>query len=235
MHKASSRGKADWGWLETYHTFSFSNYYNPERMRFGVLRVLNDDKIQGGKGFGMHPHDNMEIITIPLKGALRHLDSMGNSEVIKAGEIQVMSAGKGITHSEFNAHPEQTVELLQIWIYPNIKDVEPRYDMIALNLEDRTGKLRQIVSPNKDDEGTWIYQNAWFQIGYFSEGMDFNYAPKLPGNGLYIFVISGSFSVNGVDLFERDGMGIPTAQIAQFRAKSAASEILIMDVPLTAQ
>lgn len=165
LHKAHTRGHANHGWLDTHHTFSFGGYNNPDRMHFGVLRVLNDDKIDGGTGFGMHAHENMEIISIPLEGGLKHKDSMGNTAVIRNGDIQVMSAGTGIKHSEFNENKDKIAKFLQIWIFPNKKNVNPRYDQITLIPEDRHNQLQQIISPNPDDAGIWIHQDAWFHLG----------------------------------------------------------------------
>ncbi|HRN44153.1 MAG TPA: pirin family protein, partial [Flavobacterium sp.] len=170
LHKANTRGHANHGWLESHHTFSFANYHNPDRMNFGALRVLNDDRVNQGMGFGEHPHDNMEIISIPLEGDLEHQDSMGNTTVIKQGDIQVMSAGTGLYHSEYNKNKDQLVKFLQIWVYPNKKNVTPRYDQITLDLNDRHNKLQQILSPNPEDEGVWIHQDAWFHIGKFDNG-----------------------------------------------------------------
>ncbi|HEY2581385.1 MAG TPA: pirin family protein, partial [Mucilaginibacter sp.] len=188
LHKAATRGHANHGWLNSYHSFSFANYYNPERMNFGALRVLNDDTVDAGKGFGTHPHDNMEIISIPLEGDLEHKDSMNNVAVIKNGDIQAMSAGTGIYHSEYNKDRAHRVKFLQIWVYPNKRNVEPRYDQITLNLEDRHNKLQQILSPNANDEGVWIHQNAWFHLGKFDKGISTDYMIKAKGNGVYVFV-----------------------------------------------
>ncbi len=232
IHKADTRGHADHGWLNAKHTFSFAGYHHPERVHFGVLRVLNDDSVAGGKGFGMHPHDNMEIITIPLEGDLEHKDSMGNSEVIRHGDVQVMSAGTGILHSEFNHNPDKPVKLLQIWLFPNKKNVEPRYDQITLDLNDRHNKFQQIVSPNPDDAGTWIHQDAWFHLGKFDKGMKLNYNLKKKGNGVYAFVISGDVTIAGNDLHARDGMGITDTDSFEISTKTD-SEILLMEVPMT--
>lgn len=231
IHKASTRGYADHGWLKTNHTFSFANYYNNERVHFGMLRVLNDDWIEGGMGFGTHPHDNMEIITIPLSGGLAHKDSMGNSSIIQHGEVQVMSAGTGITHSEFNAHETEPVSLLQIWVYPNQKEVKPRYDQIKLELSDRKNKLQQILSPNPDDAGVWIYQNAWFHLADMDNGIELQYPLKQNGNGVYAFIIKGDVTINGESLSERDGMGIWDIEKLDMKANSQA-EILLMEVPM---
>jgi len=232
LHKAETRGNADHGWLKTHHTFSFANYYDPERVHFGMLRVLNDDEVAGGMGFDMHPHDNMEIITIPLHGSLAHKDSMGNSSVITTGEIQVMSAGTGIYHSEFNADPQIPVKLLQIWIFPNKKNVEPRYDQIKLDKLEKRNTLTQILSPNKDDEGVWIYQDAWFHLGKFDNNFKTSYNLKKSGNGVYAFVIKGDFSINGNSLKERDGIGLSKVENISLQALSSDAEILIMEVPL---
>lgn len=231
LHKADTRGHANHGWLNAYHTFSFANYYNPERIHFGVLRVLNDDTIAGGMGFGTHPHDNMEIITIPLEGDLAHKDSMGNAATIKNGEIQVMSAGSGITHSEFNPNKDQQTKLLQIWVFPNKKNVTPRYDQIRLNPEDRINKLQQILSPNADDDGVWIHQNAWFHLGNLSKGTAIPYQLKSEGNGVYFFVIKGDLTINGVAINTRDGLGIWNTENFEILADSDA-EILLMEVPM---
>lgn len=231
LHKADTRGHADHGWLNAYHTFSFANYYNPERVHFGVLRVLNDDTIAGGMGFGTHPHDNMEIITIPLEGDLAHKDSMGNAATIKNGEIQVMSAGSGITHSEFNPNKDQRTKLLQIWVFPNKRNVTPRYDQIRLNPEDRINKLQQILSPNADDDGVWIHQNAWFHLGNLSKGTAIPYQLKSEGNGVYFFVIKGDLTINGVAINTRDGLGIWNTENFEILADSDA-EILLMEVPM---
>lgn len=233
LHKAGSRGYANHGWLKANHTFSFANYYNPERVHFGTLRVLNDDSVEGGMGFGMHPHDNMEIITIPLEGELEHKDSMGNGTVIKKGDIQVMSAGSGITHSEFNKNKDKPVKLLQIWVFPNKKNVTPRYDQITLNAVDRENKLQQILSPNENDEGVWIHQDAWFHLGKFDKDMTIDYKLKKEGNGVYAFVLNGSFTINGVDLNQRDGLGIWNTSNLNLKSTSKGSQILLMEVPMS--
>lgn len=231
LHKAETRGHANHGWLNSHHTFSFANYYNPERMHFGVLRVLNDDIVSGGNGFGRHPHDNMEIISIPLEGDLEHQDSMGNIAVIKNGDIQVMSAGTGITHSEKNKSLSKEVKFLQIWIFPNKKNVEPRYDQLTLNAEDRKNKLQQILSPNQDDDGVWIHQDAWFHLGGLDEGNTQTYQLKKEGNGIYIFVISGEITVGDQKLNNRDGFGIWDVSEINILADTNA-EVLVMEVPM---
>lgn len=231
IHKANSRGHADHGWLQAYHSFSFANWYNPEKVHFGVLRVLNDDTIAAGMGFGMHPHDNMEIITIPLEGDLAHKDSMGNEAIIRFGDIQVMSAGTGVRHSEFNPNADQRTKLLQIWLFPNRQNVEPRYQQISLNVEDRHNRLQQILSPHSEDEGVWIHQDAWFHLGKFEEGISTEYELKKEGNGIYLFVISGTISINDTVLETRDAIGISDFQKIKLKAETDA-EILIMDLPM---
>lgn len=233
LHKASTRGRADHGWLNSHHTFSFANYYNPERMHFGVLRVLNDDIVSEGMGFGTHPHDNMEIISIPLEGDLEHKDSMGNTAVIRHGDIQVMSAGTGITHSEYNKNSDKKVKFLQIWVFPNKRNVSPRYDQITLNANDRKNKFQQILSPEKEDEGVWIHQNAWFHLGKFDKGISTEYTLKSKENGVYAFVISGNVTIEGQLLGERDGFGIWDLDKIKITSDSDNSEVLLMEVPMT--
>ena len=208
LHKANTRGHANHGWLNSFHTFSFANYYDPERIHFGALRVLNDDTVEGGMGFGTHPHDNMEIISVPLEGDLVHKDSMNNESIIKHGDIQVMSAGTGIFHSEYNKNKDKPVKFLQIWVLPDQNQVSPRYDQITLNVEDRHNKLQQILSPNPDDAGVWIYQNAWFHLGKFDKGFSEDYVIKAKGNGVYTFILSGEVTINGQSLKTRDGYGV---------------------------
>ncbi len=232
LHKAETRGHANHGWLDSHHTFSFANYYNPERMGFGTLRVLNDDRVDPGRGFGNHPHDNMEIISIPLSGDLEHKDSMGNVAVIKSGDIQVMSAGTGITHSEYNKNTDRVCKFLQIWVIPNQRNVKPRYDQITLDTEELHNKLQQIVSPYQDDEGVWIHQNAWFHLGNFDKDIEVQYQVKLAGNGVYVFVINGQFTIENINLNTRDGLGITEATGFTIKSGSQDSEILLMEVPM---
>ena len=231
IHKANTRGHADHGWLDAYHSFSFASWYNPERVQFGALRVLNDDTIAAGMGFGTHPHDNMEIITIPLEGDLAHKDSMGNTETIKSGDIQVMSAGTGVKHSEFNPNADQRTKLLQIWVYPNQQNVAPRYQQITLNPEDRKNKLQQILSPNADDSGVWIHQDAWFHLGKFDKGVSATYDFKKEGNGVYAFILSGTITINGQEVETRDGFGIWNTNSLDIKATSDA-EFLLMEIPM---
>lgn len=232
LHKANTRGHANHGWLDSHHTFSFANYHNPDRMHFGVLRVLNDDRVDAGMGFGRHPHDNMEIISIPLEGDLEHKDSMGNTAVIKKGDIQVMSAGTGIYHSEYNKNKDKLTKFLQIWVYPNKRNVTPRYDQIALNEADRHNKFQQILSPNQDDEGVWIHQDAWFHLGNFDKGVSADYNLKKKGNGVYAFVIEGDVTINGIALNKRDGLGIWATDKLSIKADSDNAEVLLMEVPM---
>lgn len=234
LHKADTRGSADHGWLKSLQTFSFGGYYNEDRIHFGALRVLNDDTVDGGRGFGVHPHDNMEIISIPLEGELLHEDSMGNKAVIRRGEIQVMSAGTGIYHTEYNKNPSQPVKFLQIWVFPNQRDVTPRYDQIKLNTLDQRNILQQVVSPNKEDEGVWIYQDAWFHMGKFDQGNKAVYKLKKEGNGIYFFVLKGDLKVNDQLLHTRDGYGIWDIEEAQLEAEST-TEFLIMEVLMEVQ
>ena len=232
LHKANTRGSADHGWLKVNHTFSFANYHNPERMHFGVLRVFNDDSIAGGKGFNTHPHDNMEIITIPLEGDLEHKDSMGNGAIIKNGDVQVMSAGTGITHSEFNANKDKAVKVLQIWLFPSQKNVTPRYDQLSLSSIETKNSFYQLLSPNKNDQGVWIHQNAWFSIGNFDTDKKLDYKLKSKSNGVYAFIIEGQAKIGKQLIDKRDGFGIWNTDKLNISA-SKGSKILLMEVPMT--
>jgi quercetin 2,3-dioxygenase len=231
IHKAETRGQANHGWLNARHSFSFAGYYNPERMHFGVLRVLNDDTIAGGMGFSTHPHDNMEIITIPLEGTVEHKDSMGNSGTISRGEVQVMSAGTGIYHSEFNHLKDQDLKLLQIWLFPNKHGVTPRYDQITIGAPQRNA-WQQILSPSPDDAGVWIHQEAWFNIGRLDKGVSLSYSLHKPStNGVYAFVISGDVRVKNELLNRRDAAGVWQIEHLELLAESDA-EVLLMEVPM---
>jgi redox-sensitive bicupin YhaK (pirin superfamily) len=232
LHTADSRGDANHGWLHSKHSFSFASYYNPEKIHFGVLRVLNDDFVAAGMGFGLHPHDNMEIISIPLEGDLAHQDSMGNQTIIKHGDIQVMSAGTGVKHSEMNHNKDKPVKFLQIWVIPNKKDVTPRYDQITLDPANRINTLQQILSPNPDDAGVWIHQDAWFHIGKFDLDFKTNYNVKKAGNGMYAFVLYGSFELAGQTLNERDALGITDFDQFELKALTKEAEILLMEIPM---
>lgn len=232
VHRANTRGHANHGWLDTHHTFSFANYQNPERMHFGVLRVLNDDRVSGGKGFGKHPHDNMEIISIPLEGDLEHQDSMGNTAVIRRGDVQVMSAGTGIFHSEYNKNADEEVKFLQIWMFPRAKNVEPRYDQISTADVKKKNAFYQVLSPSKDDAGVWVHQDAWFHLGEFDAGASESYSIKKPGNGVYLFVLEGEVEVEGQTLAKRDGFGLWDTNTVALKANENA-KVLLMDVPMT--
>ena len=231
LQKANERGTADHGWLKAKHSFSFASYFHPEKMNFGALRVLNDDIIAGGMGFGMHPHDNMEIITIPLEGALEHKDSIGNIGHIEAGDVQVMSAGTGIRHSEYNKNKDKFLKLFQIWIMPNVRNVPPRYDQISLNLEERHNKLQQIISPNKNEDGIWIHQNAWIHIAKFDANLQTQYTLKSKDNGIYLLNISGEIGVLDQLLESRDAIAITNKEEIEIKAITDA-EFLIIEVPM---
>lgn len=230
-HPADSRGHADQGWLKSNHTFSFAGYMNAERMNFGALRVLNDDNVEAGMGFGRHPHSNMEIISIPLEGELAHNDSMGTGSVIKKGDIQVMSAGTGMEHSEFNNSKTDPVKFLQIWIVPNKQNVEPRYDQQSIDFKAAKNNFLQILSPDPDDAGVWIHQDAWFHFADFDAGYARQYMMKKPDQGLYIFVLNGELDVEGQKLHSRDGLGIAGAHDVKIKADTNA-EFLLMEVPV---
>lgn len=231
FHAATSRGFADHGWLKANHSFSFASWFNRYRMHFGALRVLNDDVVAPGMGFGKHPHDNMEIITIPLKGSLRHEDSMGFSEVVRAGEVQVMSAGTGIYHSEFNASNSEEINLFQIWIFPNQQEVSPRYQQEAYDSAKLKDSFLQLVSPNPEDTGLWIHQNAWIHIIEMSPNTVQTYAIKSPGNGVYCMNIEGKKSIGGQILNNRDAIGIwDTAELEIQSTESG--RLLLIEVPM---
>jgi len=231
LHKANTRGHANHGWLDTHHSFSFANYRNPERMNFGVLRVLNDDVVSGGRGFAKHPHDNMEIISIPLSGALKHEDTLGSQHVIRKGDVQVMSAGSGIYHSEKNDSSKEEVRFLQIWMFPNAKNVPPRYDQINYDTKELKNNLLQVLSPHKDDAGVWVHQNAWFHLGELDKGFKTTYQLKGKGTGVYAFVLEGDVTIAGQVLNKRDGFGIWEVEKMDIQANSEA-QVLLMEVPM---
>ncbi|RMB57645.1 pirin family protein [Dokdonia sinensis] len=231
IYKADSRGHVDHGWLTSYHTFSFANYHNPERMNFGAMRVLNDDRVAPGRGFDTHRHLNMEIVSIPLSGDLEHKDSMGNETIIREGDIQVMSAGTGINHSEYNKNDDQEVKFLQIWIMPNARPVAPRYDQMRINENGVKNEFVQILSPDKDDEGVWIYQKAWFHIGEFTEETTAIYTLKNENDGLFVFVLEGTIQIAGEILRKRDAIGISDITEAEISAQSG-SKVLLIEVPM---
>lgn len=232
VHRSGCRGHANHGWLKTWHTFSFASYYNPDRMHFGALRVLNDDIIAAGMGFGTHPHENMEIITIVLGGELEHRDSMGNGSVILPGEVQVMSAGTGIYHSEFNHSEETETSLLQIWVFPDKKNVEPRYGQASFSPEEMNGKWRTVVSPDGADNSLWIHQQAWFSLGEYGADTNVNYELKKAGNGVYLFLISGEVEVGAETLNQRDGLCIEQIDSAIAIKAKQPSKILLMEIPV---
>lgn len=231
LHKANERGHANHGWLNAYHSFSFGSWYNPEKVNFGALRVLNDDTIAAGMGFGTHPHDNMEIITIPLEGDLAHKDSMGNASTIKSGDVQVMSAGTGILHSEFNPNRDQQTKLFQIWLFPKTENVTPRYQQITLDKTKQKNSFAQILSPNAEDEGVWIHQDAWFYLSDFDAGFSKKLALKKERNGFYIMNIEGEIEVNGEKLEKRDAVGIWETNEIEIKANSSA-KFLVMEIPM---
>lgn len=231
LHKADSRGFADHGWLKAKHTFSFANYHDPERVHFGTLRVLNDDIVSPGMGFGMHPHNNMEIVTIPLRGELQHRDSMGNTAVIKRDEVQVMSAGTGVTHSEFNPSKSEEVNLLQIWVFPAKENVEPRYDQKLFSPEERKNNFQMVVSPDNENGSMMINQDAWFSLSALQKDKNVEYLVHKKGNGVYAFVIEGEIKIGDIDLGKRDGLGIMDTDKFTISAKSNA-EVLLMEIPM---
>ena len=231
LHKSDTRGHANHGWLNSFHSFSFANYYNPERIHFGQLRVLNDDTVEGGKGFGAHPHDNMEIISIPLEGDLQHKDSMGNTAVIKEGDVQVLSAGTGIFHSEFNKNADKEVKFLQIWVFPREKNVTPRYDQVSIKDLEKQNELYQVLSPEKEGKGVWIHQDAWFHLGTFDQEKEVNYQIHKDGNGVYAFILEGEAEIEGQKLSRRDGYGIWDTNKFSIRTQPG-SRLLLMEVPM---
>jgi redox-sensitive bicupin YhaK (pirin superfamily) len=233
LFKSDTRGKADFGWLKANFSFSFGNYHNPERVQFGMLRVLNDDTIAGGTGFGTHGHANMEIITIPLEGGLMHKDSMGNEGVIRFGEVQVMSAGTGVEHSEMNASQKDNAKTLQLWVFPDKEEVTPRYDQKSFDIENQINTFVNIVSPKDSNDGNalWVYQKTFFYLGIFDSNTTTTYEVKIPENGVYLFLIEGEIEVNNQILKARDAMGI--TDFDQFEIKIIIqSKILLVEVPM---
>jgi redox-sensitive bicupin YhaK (pirin superfamily) len=231
IHRADTRGIADHGWLKAKHSFSFAGYMNPERVHFGKLRVLNDDMIAPAKGFGLHPHDNMEIITIPLSGVIAHKDNTGGNGRITAGEVQVMSAGTGLYHSEFNGSDEEWLSLLQIWVMPKEHNIAPRYDQRTFGLEGRKNQWQIVASPMEADQALWINQDSKFLLSNLEAGNKLNYTPMLSDNGLYIFVIDGELEVEGEVLQKRDALGVTGGHEVTFISKAGA-EFLVIDVPM---
>lgn len=231
LHTSETRGAANHGWLQAKHSFSFANYYNPERIQFGALRVLNDDIIAPGMGFGTHPHNNMEIITIPLEGALEHKDSMDNIGVIEADEIQVMSAGTGVYHSEYNKNKDQQVNLLQLWVMPNKKNVTPRYDQKSIKELKKTNALYPVVTPESNGDALWIHQDAWFHLGDFNQKTEVNYTLHKEGNGVYAFLIEGGAEIAGETLHKRDAIGLWETNTFSLTAQEN-TRILLIEVPM---
>lgn len=231
IHKADSRGLAEHGWLTSRHTFSFADYYDPQKIRFGFLRVLNDDIVQPGMGFGTHPHDNMEIVSIPLHGELAHKDSMGTKQVIKTGDVQIMSAGSGITHSEFNNSDSDIVNFLQIWVFPKERNITPRYDQKTLSLNDRINKIQMIISPEKDSKTLWINQDAYFSLANLDENKSVTYEIKNEGNGLYVFILEGDLIIADETLTKRDAIGLENLNNVEIKANKP-SEMLLIEVPM---
>ena len=232
VHKAATRGHANHGWLDSWHTFSFAGYHDPERVHFGALRVLNDDTVDGGMGFGTHPHDNMEIISIPTSGALEHRDNMGNIQVVKAGDVQVMSAGTGIQHGEKNKNPDEPVKFFQIWVFPNKRNVSPRYDQQSFTTADKHNKLLTVVSPlGTNDGGVQVHQDTWFSLGNLDQDFTTSYTLRKKENGVYAFVVEGDVTINGQSLHRRDGLAISETDKLEIKADSKA-ELLLMEIPL---
>lgn len=230
LHTAATRGHANHGWLNAYHSFSFGHSYNPERVNFGALRVLNDDTIAPGMGFGTHPHDNFEIVTIPLEGAVEHRDSMGNHGIIKHGDVQIMSAGSGIAHSEYNANKDQQLKLFQIWVFPKERNITPRYDQKTYPLEGRQNRWQTVVSPT-DAEAVWINQDAYFNLGHFAQGANADYKIHTPGNGVYLMVVDGEVEIDGQKLNKRDAIGVWETDTVNIKINNEA-ELLAIEIPM---
>lgn len=232
VHRAESRGAADHGWLKSHHSFSFASYYNTERMGFGLLRVLNDDQVAPKKGFGTHPHQNMEIVSIPLSGALQHKDSEGNEGIIKHGEVQLMSAGTGVYHSEYNASQEEDVRFLQIWVLPEKENIAPRYDQKLFDVSKRQNRWQTVVSPiGSDEDAVAINQQAWFSMTDLDQGQEISYSQKGSGTGVYLFLLEGELKVGQEVLTRRDAIGLADASSVKIKAEKA-SQVLAIEVPL---
>ena len=230
-HQNQSRGLADHGWLKSRHTFSFANYYDPERMNFGILRVLNDDIVTPSMGFGTHPHENMEIISIPLSGSLRHQDSMGNKHIISTGEVQIMSAGSGITHSEYNNSSSEDVNFLQIWVLPKERDITPRYDQKVFDEGNRKNRFQLLVAPENSEETVLINQDAWFSLADIEAEKQVAYEKNDKKNGVYFFVIEGNVKIEGHDIKRRDGLGLIDGETYPISAQTK-TQLLAIEVPL---
>ncbi|HZE86455.1 MAG TPA: pirin family protein [Puia sp.] len=233
FYPASERGHADFGWLNSYHSFSFGNWHSPDKVHFGALRVLNDDVVKGGSGFDLHPHENMEIISIPLKGAIAHKDSTGTEGIIYSGDVQIMSAGSGIRHSEYNASHYDPVNFLQIWVFPKQQNIPPRHDQKTFDRTLRQGKWQVVVSPDVKEGGVWINQDSRFALTRLQAGKEISFTPAFPGNGVYIFVIEGEVTIDGHKLDRRDAVGISDADSFSIQA-GPDSELLAIEVPMFA-
>lgn len=231
IYKAEDRGMADHGWLKPAHYFSFGGYHNPEKVHFGLLRVLNDDFIAGGGAFPKHPHDNMEIVTIPFTGALKHKDSTGGEGIIKAGDVQIMSAGSGIQHSEANASATESVTLFQVWVFPKERNITPRYDQRTFDEKDRNDKWQIVVSPVKGDDALWINQDARFSLTNLEAGKEINYNNAFKGNGVFLVVINGAAEVDGKKLSTRDAIGISDVDSFTIKANEDAA-LLAIEIPM---
>lgn len=228
IHRSDTRGKAEYGWLTSRHTFSFANYYNPDRIKFGKLCVLNDDIVESSMGFDTHHHDNMEIISIPLVGTLRHKDSIGNEHVISRGDIQIMSAGTGITHSEYNASSIESVNFLQIWILPKKINIHPRYDQKTININSTKNEFKAIVTPNQENDITvWINQDAFFSLANLDTGKAVSYQCNFDNPAVYIFLISGEINIDGDILHSRDGIALSNLAQIKIYANSASTILCI--------
>ncbi|WP_046758063.1 pirin family protein [Kordia jejudonensis] len=234
LHRGNTRGKADHGWLKSHHSFSFASYHNPERMGFGQLRVLNDDIVQPKMGFGTHPHQNMEIISIPLSGALSHKDSMDNKRAITVGEVQVMSAGTGLQHSEFNDSRTDEVNFLQLWIQPQELGVTPRYEQKEFDQTKRENQFQTVVAPKDNivDDALWIHQDAYISIGNFDSGKAIDFKLHDASHGIYVFLLEGEITIGEDTLSTKDAIGIWDTENVQISTNSD-SKILVVEVPMS--
>jgi len=231
LHPAGDRGHVNFGWLDSHHSFSFGHWHNPEKVHFGALRVLNDDMVSGGQGFGTHPHDNMEIVSIPLNGAIAHKDSTGTDGIINTGDVQIMSAGSGIRHSEYNASKTDPVNFLQLWVFPKEQNIKPTYDQKTFEKADRKNKWQVVVSPVKEEGGLWINQDARFSMTKLDSGKTIEHKTRFPGNGVYLFVIEGSVDIDGIKLNKRDAIGIWDTNKIELKANEE-SELLAIEIPM---
>jgi redox-sensitive bicupin YhaK (pirin superfamily) len=231
LFKAADRGTADYGWLKPNYYFSFAQYYDNTKVHFGLLRVLNDDFIGGGGSFPTHPHDNMEIVTIPFTGAVKHKDSTGGEGIIQAGDIQIMSAGTGVQHSEANASATEPVTLFQVWIFPKERNIIPRYDQKTFDVTERANKWQTVVSPINADSALWINQDARFSLTNLQAGAAINYTNAFKKNGVFLVVINGTVEINGQQLNKRDALGISETENFTVKALEDA-ELLAIEIPM---